>query len=154
MQAEAQSPTSLLTRINDGRQEELETILNGCNGLLKLPDKVLIKYNGLMEDTRSTTRLWQKIKFGNGEQRDLSQIRMDLARYTASITLFLNLLSIGSLSRIEEQMENHGSELQELRASLNWATASLQARSGNREESILTSYGDDDEKYGGSSGGN
>jgi hypothetical protein len=64
--------------------------------------------------------------------------------YTSAITLFLNLLSMGSQGKVEEYMETRGVELRELRQSLDWITASLQARNGNREGSILASYADDD----------
>lgn len=146
LQLEVANPTSIINRINDGRREELRTIVGGCDRQLKVLDQVLTKYNGLSEETRRTTKLWQKIKFGNGEMKDLGKIRQELATHTAAITLLLNLLSMGSQGRVEEYMENHSAEMRELRSSLNWISASLQAGSPNREGSILTSYGDDDKK--------
>jgi hypothetical protein len=76
--------------------------------------------------------------------KDLGKVKEELATYTAAITLFLNLLSMGSQGRMEQHMENHSSEMRELRSSLNWIAASLQAKSGDREGSILTSYTNDD----------
>jgi hypothetical protein len=112
--------------------------------LLKVIHKVLEKYNALSDEKRRTTRLWQKIRFGNGELKDMAKVRQEISTYTSAITLFLNLLSMGSQGRVEEHMENHSEELRELRKSLNWITSSLQAASGNRDGSILTSYADDD----------
>jgi hypothetical protein len=144
LDTEIKNPMSLINRTNDGRKEELGQILEGCNRLLKVTHKVLEKYNALSDEKRRTTRLWQKIRFGNGELKDMAKVRQEISTYTSAITLFLNLLSMGSQGRVEEHMENHSEELRELRKSLNWITSSLQAASGNRDGSILTSYADDD----------
>lgn len=69
--------------------------------------------------------------------KDVASIRQRLSTYTSSaITIFLNRLS----GQVEEYMESHGRELRELPQSLNCITASLQASSGKRENSILISY--------------
>lgn len=148
LQVEIQTATSPINRMteSDGRRNELNTIIGGCNRVLRVLDQVLQKYNGLSDKTRRTTKLWQRIRFGNGEMKDLDGIKRELTTYTFAITLFLNLLSLGSQGRVEQHMETHSVELRELRHSLNWITASLQAGSNNREESILTSYADDDRK--------
>jgi hypothetical protein len=76
---------------------------------------------------------------GNGEMQDLGKIRGELATFTHAITLFLNLLSIGSQGKVERYMDEHGEELREIKHSLHWVTASMQANS-HGEESVLTSY--------------
>jgi hypothetical protein len=148
LEVDIQTSTSPIHRMNknDGRRNELNMIIGGCNRVLKVLDQVLQKYNGLSNETRRTTKLWQRIRFGNGEMKDLDSIKRELTTCTFAITLFLNLLSLGSQGRVEQHMETHSLELRELRHSLNWITASLQAGSNNREESILTSYADDDRK--------
>ena len=98
----------------------------------------------MFEEKRQGTRLRLKVRFGNGEMKDIAKIRQGLSTYTSAITLFLSLLTMGSQGKAEEHMENHGEELRELRHSLNWIITTLQANNGNREGSILTSYGEDD----------
>lgn len=144
LQREVEDPNSLINRIDDGRREELGTIIKGCGRILKVVDQVLVKYNGMSEEKRGVTRFKLKVQFGNGEMKDIAKIRQELATYTNAITLFLNLLGLGSQGKVEHYMERSGEELQELRQSLNWITATLQANSGDREGSLLTSYGDDD----------
>lgn len=144
LQREVEKPYSIICRTDDGRLEELETIVKGCDRILKVIDQVLIKYNGMSEEKKRMTRFRLKIKFGNGEMKDINKIRQELSTYTAAITLFLNLLSIDSLGQVEDYMESHGEELRELRQSLNWIVASIQARDRHMEQSILTSYTDDD----------
>lgn len=144
LQREVEKPNSLINRTDDGRLEELQIIIKGCDQILKVIDQVLNKYNGMSEDKRRVTRFRLKVQFGNGEMKDIGKIRQELATYTNAITLFLNLLGLRSQGKVEEHMERNGKELGELRQSLNWITAMLQASSGNREGSILTSYGEDD----------
>lgn len=112
--------------------------------MLKVIDQVLVKYNGMSEEKRRVTRFRLKVQFGNGEMKDIGKIMQELSTYTSAITLFLNLVSMDSQGKVEQHMETHGDDLRELRQSLNWITATLQANSGNREGSILTNYVDDD----------
>jgi hypothetical protein len=143
LQREVEKPNSLINRTNDGRLDELQTIVRGCDRILKDIDQVLVKYNCMSEEKRRVTRLRLKVQFGNREMKDITKIRQELSTYTSAITLFLNLLTMGSQGKVEEHMEGHSEELRELRHSLNWITATLQANNGNREGSILTSYGED-----------
>jgi len=144
LQGEVEKPNSLINRTDDGRLDELQTIVKGCDRILKVIDQVLKKYDGMSNEKKRVTRFKLKVRFGNGEMKDIEMIRQELATYTSAITLFLNLLSLGSQGKVEEHMVKNREELGELRQSLNWITAMLQASSGNREGSILTSYGDDD----------
>jgi hypothetical protein len=92
----------------------------------------------LSEDKRAGKRLWTKIKFGNGEIQDLSELRVKISTYTSAITLQLNLISMSSQGRVEREI---GNALPEIRESLNWIAAKL---STSNEGSILTSYSGDD----------
>jgi hypothetical protein len=142
LELEMSKPDSLLNRSDDNRREELADLSVDCNRVLRVLSCVLEKYNALSDEQRSVTKLWQKIRFGNGEMQDLGEIRLKISTYSSAITLFLNLLSIGSQGKIEQFMDSQGQELREVRQSLNWITASLQAKT--REGSILTSYAEDD----------
>jgi hypothetical protein len=105
----------------------------------------LEKYNAPSEEKKSVTRLGERIRFGNGEMQDLSAIRLQLSTHTNTVTLFLNLFSIGSQGNVE-RMSTQGGELRKIRDDVNWIAATLQARS-KREGSILTSYTNDDKSF-------
>jgi len=143
LQTEVSKPESILNRKGDNRRKDLRTLAKGCKRVLGTLSGVLEKYNRLSEEQRSVTKLWQKVKFGNGEMQDLGIIRTELATYTQSITLFLNLLSIGELGRVGRYMDNHGEDLRDIKTNLHWVVASMQANS-HEEKSILTTYTEDD----------
>ena len=143
LQNEASKSQLLLNCIGDDWKDELATLIEDCGRILNVLSRILQKYNALSEEKRSVTKLWQRVKFGNGEMQDLSKIRLELMTYTSLITMFINTLSLGSQGKVEEYMTLQGGELQGMRRSLNWIVASLQASSGNTEGSILTSYTDD-----------
>ncbi len=147
LEIEISKPNSILTRNNDStdRKEELAQLSEDCRRVLRTLDGILKKYNALSEEKRSATKLWKKVQFGNGEMLDLAELRLKVATSTSALTLFLNLLSIGSQGKVESYMESQGDELKEMRRSLNWITASMQAKAPKAGEgSILTTYAGDD----------
>jgi hypothetical protein len=147
LEIEVSKPNSILTRSDDGtdRREELAQLSEDCRRVLRTLDGILKKYNALSEEKRSVTKLWKKVQFGNGEMLDLAELRLKIATSTSALTLFLNLLSIGSQGKVESYMESQGDELKEMRKSLNWITASMQAKAPKAGEgSILTTYAGDD----------
>ena len=81
--------------------------------------------------------------FGNGEMADMRHLREQMTYYTTSLSMFVNMVSMSSVGRIEQKMEKAGGDVGELRIAVNWVTARLSSMS-NREGSILTSYEDDD----------
>jgi hypothetical protein len=135
---QATKPESLLGRQDDSRKEDIIISIEGCSKALSILDNILEKYNALSEDKRAGKRLWTKIKFGNGEILDLSELRVKISTYTSAITLQLNLISMSSQGRVEREI---GNALPEIRESLNWIAAKL---STGNEGSILTSYSGDD----------
>jgi len=145
LQLEVSKPESLINRKDDNRRKELAVLSRDCNRVLRVLSQILEKYNALSDEERSFTKLWQRIRFGNGEMQDLTEIRQKISTYTSAITLFLNLLLIGSQGRVERYMDSQGGELKGMRDSLNWITASLQAKT--REGSVLTSYAEDDKTF-------
>lgn len=138
LEAEATRPQSLLSGQDDSRKEDLNTTIEDCRKVLSVLDTILEKYNALSEDKRPGKRLWSKIRFGNGEMQDLSDLRAKISTYTSAITLQLNLISLGSQGRVEREISY---ALPEIRESLNWITAKL---STGNEGTILTSYSGDD----------
>ena len=140
LEQEVSTPTSLINQPNNDRREELESSVDGCRKVLGILVQILEKYNALSESERAGRKLWSKIRFGNGEMQDLSELRIKVLTYTSAITLLLSLLSMSSTGRIEQQMNSQGLDLREMRRSLNWITASL---SSGHEGSMLTSYAGD-----------
>ena len=45
---------------------------------------------------------WQKVRFGNGQMADLEELRGKIIYYTSALTLFLNMVSMGSMGRVEQ----------------------------------------------------
>jgi hypothetical protein len=147
LEIEVSKPNSILARSDDDtdRREELAQLSEDCRRVLRTLDGILNKYNALSEEKRSVTKLWKKVQFGNGEMLDLAELRLKIATSTSALTLFLNLLSIGSQGKVESYMESQGGDLKEMRRSLNWITASMQAKAPkDGEGSILTTYAGDD----------
>lgn len=105
-------------------------------------DTLLQKYNTLGKKERSGKRLWQCSRFGN-KYVYLRDLRGKLSRYTSATALFLNMISNGTVGRVEEQMRIAGGELQEIRLAVNEITALLTA-STHHDGSVLTAYLDDD----------
>jgi hypothetical protein len=147
LEIEVSKPNSILTRSDDNtdRKGELAQLSEDCRRVLRILDGILRKYNALSEEKRSVTKLWKRVQFGNGEMLDLAELRLKIATSTSALSLFLNLLSIGSQGKVESYMESQGDELREMRRSLNWITASMQAKAPKAGEgSVLTTYAGDD----------
>lgn len=125
-------------------KEELKVILDGCKMVLNVLDQVLTKYNALSEQERSGRKLWQKIRFGNGKMADLAEMRGKLTYYTSAMSLFLNMVSMGTMGRVERQLNDAGGELREIKDAVNSITAHLMSSSIRHEGSVLTAYADDD----------
>ena len=140
LEQEISKPESPLNRSGDTYKEEIEIIIRGCSKVLRVLDTMLEKYNRLSEEERSWRKLWQKIRFGNGEIADLHDLRSKMVTNTSALSLILNMASLGSLGRIEKQMEG---DLKEIKIAVHGTAARLIAKS-NDEGSVLTSYSNDD----------
>jgi len=125
LQRELENPSSLLNSADEGRKQELNELGTGCERILGVLSKVVEKYNGLSEETRSGKRLWQKVRFGNGEMEDLSVIREKLAGYTSAVVLSLNLCSSGSQGRAERRLGGLDGELEGIRERIDWVCLGL-----------------------------
>lgn len=143
LEKEASKPESPINRPNDKCKKELQDIVSGCEKVLKALNSVLEKYNALSKRERSAKRLWQRVRFSNGELADMRDLREKLTYYTSALSLFVNTISMGSIGRVEQQMETAGGDLMELRIAVNGITAHLLSTS-SPEGSVLTTYADDD----------
>jgi hypothetical protein len=151
LQKELANPDSLLNRADDDRRSELDEHGRGCESVLKVMDAIVTKYNKLADKDgkRTAKRLWQKVKFGNGEMRDLAEIRIKLSTYTTAINMSLNLCSLGSQGRVEKELNDVGvrlgGSLEGIRVKVDWIAANMTARSGNG--TVWTSYENDDREF-------
>jgi len=132
---EAAKTESPINRPGDSCQEELESLVVGSEKILKILESILHKYSSLSQEERSGRKLWQRIRFGNGEMQDLAELRAKLTYYTSALSLFLNMMSVGSIGRVEKHMHEAGGDLREIRLAVNGITAQLLA-SKDREGSV------------------
>ncbi len=123
--------------------KELGVIASGCKDVLTQLDKVLVKYNALSEQEKSVRRLWKKVKFGNGVVADVAVLRSKVTYYTSCLTLFLNMVSLGSIGAVEEKLDRAGGDLQEIKNAVNHITAHFMA-TAREEGSVLTAHTNDD----------
>lgn len=105
---EVSKPDSLLSVDKDDRLDEIQNIARDCRRLLRALDKQLAKYNALTGEKRSFAKLWQQVRFGNGMMKNLNDVRLKVSSYTSVLTIYINLLSIGSQGRIERHMYAQG----------------------------------------------
>jgi hypothetical protein len=85
-------------------------------------DAVLREYNSLGDDKKGK-RLWQKIKLGNAEMKDPSEIRLKLSVHMTSVMISLKFYTLGRLGRMETQLNIQGRDLKGIRESIDWISA-------------------------------
>ena len=137
LKKELASPGSPINRPGDTCREELESIVPGCSNVLRTLDSILAKHNSLTTKERSGKKLWHCWRFGNKHVL-LQDLRSKLCFYTSATALFLNMVSNGTIGRIEQQMDNAGGELREIRIAVNKIVSAFE------DGSIMTEYSDDD----------
>lgn len=93
--------------------------------MLEKLDEILEKYNALAESERSRRKLWQRIRFGNGEMVGVGDLRGKLVYYTSAMSLYLNMVSMGSIGRVEKHMNDHGGYLKDIKVGIHRITAHL-----------------------------
>jgi hypothetical protein len=142
---ELTNPDSLLNRADDDRRQELNEHSRGCEGVLNVMNSIVTRYNKLSDTERSRKGVWQKVKFGNGEVKNLAEIRLKLSAHTSIITMSLNLCSLGSQGRVEKQLSDMGGDLQGIRGKVDRIAANMTARSG--DGTVWTSYENDDKSF-------
>ena len=143
LEHEVAKPESPMIRPGDTCREEIEVTAGGYHRVLKILDQILEKYNALSETERSGRKLWQRINFGSGQMAELADFRSKVVYYTSAISLFCNMISIGTFGSIERQMNEAGGDLKETKQAVNGTIAHLIAKDRS-EGSVLTAYPDDD----------
>ncbi len=152
LQSALSNPTSVVNRANDERRKELEEHAVDCEGILKVMNTVLEKYNGMGREQRQRRKLWQTIQFGNGETKDLKEVRDELSAHASAITMGFNLCALHYPGRVEttlemaeEQTHRHGRSLRGIRTSLHWVIANLSRDVG--QGSVRASHANDDKLF-------
>ncbi len=145
LEQEVSIPDSILTYQDERSQKELKATVEGCQKVLNVLNCILKKYNALSDKERKGKKLWSKIRFGNGEMQDLSDLRTKLLTYTTLLTLQLNLCSMSSQGRVERQIATQGGDLREMKESIEWITAAMLA--GDKDSSLTSYDGDDKEVW-------
>lgn len=143
LQQEVSKPESPLNSPGDSSKEDVERIVSGCQKPLSLLNKVVAKYSLLSQEERSLKKLWIQVKFSNGEVANTRDLRDKISSHTSALTLYLNLVSTGSIGRVEKQMEDAGSDLKEVKKVVNHLAARL-AIGPHSEGSVLTTRTNDD----------
>ena len=138
--AKQESP---INRTGETSKEQLERISIDCKVVLTKLDKIVTAYASLGEEKRSAHKIWQKVRFGNGQLVDLREIRSKLMSYTSEMLLYLNLVSIGTVGRIEQRMSRGEGVLRDIKIAVEKKTAHT-TLGGNQEGSVWTSYTGDD----------
>ena len=138
--AKLESP---INRPSDICRQDLAPIVDGCRKALDVLDRILEKYNALSDEERSKGKLWKAVRFGNGELANVKDLRLKLTYYTSNLSLFLNMVSMGSMGIVEKQMYEAGGDLKDIRRAVNGITAHLMS-SATKEGSVLTDYAGDD----------
>ncbi|KAL6722275.1 hypothetical protein ACLMJK_001382 [Lecanora helva] len=148
MQQELDKPESPINKPGETCRGELQVTVADCGQVLQVLDKILTKYNALSEQERSGRKLWQKVRFSNGEMGDLANLRGKLVLYTSTMSFYLNMVSVGTVGRVEQQMHNAGGVLKDLQLAVNSIAAQFSAKSAHEGSiSVFTNYADDDKGF-------
>ena len=144
LEQEVAKPDSPINRPGETSKEQLERIAYDCELVLKQLDKIVTAYASLSDEKRSARKIWQRVRFGNGQMADLGDLRSKLVLYTSEMLLYLNLVSMSTVGRIEQRMDRNGGVLRDIKIAVEKKTAHTVLCGGNREGSVLTAYADDD----------
>ena len=146
LERETAKPESPINRPSDTYRQDLAPIVDGCRKALDVLDRILEKYNALSDGERRKGKLWKAVRFGNGELANVKDLRLKLTYYTSNLSLFLNMVSMGSMGVVEKQMYEAGGDLRDIRRAVNGISAHLMS-GVNKEGSVLTDYADDDKAF-------
>ena len=83
------------------------------------------------------------MRLGNGQIENIKDLQAEVVYYTSLLALFVNMVSMGSLGRVEQRMNEAGGDLKEIKVAVHSITAHLLVES-NQEDSVFTAYSDDD----------
>ncbi|KAK3622048.1 hypothetical protein LTR56_022420 [Elasticomyces elasticus] len=135
IESETAKPESILIRSVDDAAD-LKKILASTLPTVRELNGVVKQYKSLSLG-KSREKNWDRIRFGI---KDLTELRLKLNQHVIAITAYLETVGLGALSRIERGLET----LPQIKHTIDALAADI--RAGRREESVLTSYDDDDKE--------
>ena len=144
LQKEATGPNTILNCPGDTRRQQLTEIAFGSWKVLNKLDAILHRYNSLSEKEKSVKKPWQAIPFGNGPMAEVGQLREKLVYYSSALGLFLNIATVSSVGRVENQVTEAGDDLRDIKVAVNGIAAQLMYLSSSEEGSVLTDNAEDD----------
>jgi hypothetical protein len=127
LQHSASSAEPSLNPHNNISTQVLRHVIDGLQTVLLDLDEILEEYNALSESKRATTRLWSKIRFGNGPMLDLGQIRMKVVTHMTVINAHVNVGMSEDIRKMQGSLEKIAGNM-----------------AGGEEGTVLTNYDGDD----------
>ncbi|KAL9610628.1 MAG: hypothetical protein Q9167_004670 [Letrouitia subvulpina] len=146
LEHEARKPESPINRDDGSCKKELLVITHRCGEILSILGEILEKYNSLSDRERSVRRLWQKIRFGNDRVVNLKDLRLQITHYTVLLSVQLNMVSVASIGRVQQKMDETGGDLKHIQTAIDNVSARLVAKGGH-DGSNLTNYTNDDKEF-------
>ncbi|KAH8803494.1 hypothetical protein F5884DRAFT_805703 [Xylogone sp. PMI_703] len=128
MKAEAEKPNSIIFRQSEEGRELFNLIKNTTTTVDELRELV-VRYKGLGKGRK---RNWDRLRLGS---KDLGPLRSKLTIHISAITAYLETIGIGSLGRVEHSFAEMKTVIDNI---------AMEIRAGRREESIMTTYENDD----------
>ena len=143
---EMMKPESPLNRSEDTSRTQLRRIAGDLRLVVIQVDTIVEKYASLSEDKRSGRKIWQKVRFGNGTMAELPDLRVKVVSYTSEIMFYINLVSMGTIGRIERRLGKFEGVLKDIKVAVERTTFNTvqKASAGSSEGSVLTVYADDE----------
>lgn len=99
LEREVQNPASPINRGAEGIRDELLSITNECEEVLRVLDKIFVKYNALDMRDRNGRKLWQGLQLDDGQMIDLAGLRKNVKYYTMRLSIFLDMEVSGIMGR-------------------------------------------------------
>ena len=143
LQKETGRSNNIFERPGSLYKDELASIARGCKRHLQKLNEIVEKYDKLNVQEEGLTKLWKKAKFGNIERGALKDLKSKITHDNALLGLYINLISAGSIGRVEGKMNEAGGDLKHIRSAVNDITVYLMSEPAN-DGSVLTAYSGDD----------
>lgn len=135
LKEEAEKPRSLVRLDIERHSRTIRRIWFNCDDVLREVDGVIKKHESL---GTSKKKLRDRLQFS---AKDLGDIRSKIAAYTNVINVYIGIVGLSSLGRLEQQSHIDSERLFEIQEKID--KLATEVRVGNREGSILTTYPND-----------
>ncbi|MCJ1464200.1 hypothetical protein MMC07_002813 [Pseudocyphellaria aurata] len=132
---EAEKPESLVRLDMERHSTKVQQIWRDCDDILREVDGLIDKHKSLGMSKRRLRDKWQ---FGT---KELGDIRSEIAARTNVINIYIGIVGLSSLGRLEQRSHINRDQLLRIQERIDGLAAEF--RAGKREESILTTYSND-----------